>query len=316
MKLTEKQKERLRILEPKLAIAIKERNYPVAKDLASDIQSLLKPTKHYARLVKSKNAFFELALEMNKIDTAISGFIGNREMVNKNTRLYLEASTLLAICYLRKKQVDKAKPLIQQVLTDKSTIKTERTRKIFRKEVIERFNEEVALYALKDKEPEQFTDGDLEREVISLLTHNASEAELYSSIGRTVPETTKYLLFEVHQFSLKQLPSAERFSLPSPDQKIKDKEVGKTVFQSIRRVIYNSLCDPKSEIYKAWFTNGLPSLVLSKGYIRTAIATALVNIGVGTKMIVAYVVALVMRLGLEIYCEHYKPSDLMELRGK
>lgn len=315
-KLTDKQKERLTVLEPKLKVAISEKDYPTAKSLIADLQTLLRPTKNYNRLIKSKNAFYELALDVNKTDVAISGLISNRKEVRKTTRLYLEATAILAICYLRKEEIENAKPLIREVLTNDDIIKTERTRKLFRIEIVERFNEETALYSLKNKDIEEFTQEELEKEVVYLLTNNKSESELYLSIGRAVPEHTRNLLFQVHQFSIKQLPSAERLALLSAKQKIMDKEVGKTVFKSIKRVAYNALCDPKSETYKAWFIDGVPTLVLSKGYIRTAIATTLVNMGIGLKMVIAYVVALVMRLGLDFYCEHYKPLELMELRGK
>ena len=59
-KLTEKQKERLRILEPKLKLAISERDYNTAKSLVVDLQSLLRPTGHITRLLQSKNRFYEI----------------------------------------------------------------------------------------------------------------------------------------------------------------------------------------------------------------------------------------------------------------
>lgn len=314
-KLTSQQRERLKILEPKLKNTIAERDYNSAKSLTVDIQNVLRPTGHYTRLAKSKNAFYELALETNHLDTAITGLISNRKIVSSTTRLYLEASALLAICYLRKKNLRKAKPLISEVLKNDSVIKTDRTRKKFRKEIIERFDEEIALYSLKEKIQEHFTEEELESEIIMLMRTNKSEDQLFKLIGQTVPQNTKFLLFEVHQFSTNQLPSAEKIALPSPDQKIKDKEIGKTVFQSVKRVIYNSLCDPNSDIYKAWFNDGM-KIVLSKGYIRSTILASMASIGVGIKMIVAYAAALVMKLGLEVYCEHYKPQNLMNLRGQ
>lgn len=313
-KLTDKQKERLKILEPKLKEAIAERNFGVAKSLVVDLQSLLRPTGHMTRLIQSKNRLYELALEINEIDFAIRGFKGNRQLVSDRTRLYLEATALLAICYLRKEQIENAKPLISEVLRNDTVIKSDRTRKKFRKEIINRFNEETALYSLKNKDQEHFTEEELESEIVNLITQK-NESEIYLVIGNNVPQHTKHLLFQVHQFSTKQLPSAERLALPSPEQKIKDKEVGKTVFQSVKRVIYNSLCDPKSEIYKAWYNNGM-AIVLSKNYIRTAVLACLASLGIGFKLITASVIALIMKFGLEVYCEKYKPADLMELRGK
>lgn len=313
-KLTDKQKERLQALEPKLMEAIAERNFGVAKSLVVDLQNLLRPTGHITRLIQSKNRLYELALELNNIDFAIRGLIGNRQLVSNNTRLYLEASALLAICYLRKELIEKAKPLISEVLNNDTVIKSERTRKKFRREIINRFNEETALYSLKNKDKKHFTEEELEEEIVKLVTQK-TESEIYLVIGKSVPQYTKHLLFQVHQFSTKQLPSAERLALPSPEQQVKDEQVGKTVFQSVKRVIYSSLCDPKSEIYKVWYNNGM-AIVLSKNYIRTAVVMYLANLGIGFKLITASVIALIMKFGLEVYCEKYKPADLMELRGK
>lgn len=314
IKLSEKQKERLKILEPKFKASIKRKDLETAKSLIVDIQTLLRPTKHFNRIVQNKNSLYELTLELGQIEFSISGLISNRSSVSKNTRLHLEATSLLAICYLRKKDIESAKPLIKEVLTNYSFIKTERTRREFRAEIIERFDEETALYSLKEIGIEAFSDDELETEVIRLIT-SQNESEIFEQIGKSVPENTKYLLFQVHEFSTKQLPSAERLALPSPQQKIKDAEVGKTVFQSIKRVAYNSLCNPESEIYKVWFQNGM-STVLSKGYISIAITTCLASLGIGIKLIVASIIALIIKFGLEVYCEKYKPIELMELRNK
>ena len=313
-KLTDKQKERLHILEPKLKKAIADRDLGAAKSLVVDLQNLLRPTGHFTRLIQSKNRLYELALEINEIDFAIRGFLSNRKLVSDKTRLYLEATALLAICYLRNEQIEKAKPLISEVLKNDTVIKSERTRKKFRQEIINRFNEETTLFSLKNKDKEHFTVDELESEIVNLIRQK-NESEMYLVIGTNVPQHTKHLLFQVHEFSTKQLPFTEKLGLPSPEQKIKDKEVGKTVFQSIKRVIYNSLCDPKSEIYKAWYNNGM-AIVLSKNYIRTAVLSCLTNLGIGFKLITASVIALIMKFGLEVYCERYKPTDLMELRGK
>ncbi len=313
-KLTDKQKERLRILEPKLKIAIGDRDFETAKRLVVDLQTVLRKTGHLTRLLQSKNRLYELALELDELDFAIRGLEENRKLVSDRTRLYLEATALLAICYLRKEEIEKAKPLIKEVLHNDSVIKSERTRSQFRKEIIDRFNEETALYSLKNKEEEHFTEEELEKEIVKLVTRK-TESEIYLSLGKNVPQHTKYLLFQVHEFSTKQLPSAERLALPSPEEKIKDKEVGKTVFQSVKRVLYNSLCDPKSEIYQVWFKNGM-GMVLSKNYIRSAVIACLASLGIGIKMISATIIALIMKFGLEVYCEKYKPADLMELRGK
>lgn len=312
--LSEKQKERLKTLEPKLDCAVKNRDYITAKNLVADIQSLLRPTKHYVRLSQSKNKLFELAIEQGDFDFAISGLKSNRAVLSENTRIYLETTALLAICYIKMQEIEKAKPFIIEVLRNQNVIKSERTRRIFHSEIIERFNEEVVLSTLKSDVEPIYNEDEIENEVAKIC-QNLNDQEIYTQIGQSSPKYTKDLIFLVYDFSTKQLASAERLVLPSPDQKIKDAEIGITVFQSIKRVVYNSLCNPQSDIYKAWFNNGA-GMVLSKGYIRTAVLTCLVSLGIGIKLIAASIIALIMKFGIEVYCTKYKPIGLMEIRDK
>ena len=99
--LTDKQKERLKILEPKLDAAIQKRDYETAKSLVIDIQNILRPTLHYVRLCHSKNKLYELAIEIGEFEFAISGLKSNLQTLNQRTRTYLETTSLLAICYGR-----------------------------------------------------------------------------------------------------------------------------------------------------------------------------------------------------------------------
>ncbi|MEZ4805379.1 MAG: hypothetical protein R2852_07820 [Bacteroidia bacterium] len=173
-------------------------------------------------------------------------------------------------------EIEKAKPFIQEVLTNQTVIKSERTRRIFHSEIINRFNEEVALCTLKSVTKPVYDEHEIEQEVIKII-QTLSDQEIYSQIGQSSPKATKDLIFLIYDFSTKQLPTNERLTLTSPDQKIKDAEVGITVFQSVKRVVYNSLCNPDSEIYKTWFNNGM-HMVLSKGYIKTAVISCLVSL--------------------------------------
>lgn len=312
--LSEKQKERLKILEPKFDFAIQRREYQTAKSLIIDIQNILRPTLNYVRLCRSKNKLYELAIELDDFKFAINGLKSNRETLNAKTRIYLETTALLAICYIRMQEVEKSKPFIQEVLTNRTVIKTERTRQIFHSEIINRFNEEVALCTLKSETKPVYDEEEIENEVIRII-QNLSEEEIFTQIGQSSPKATKELIFLVYDFSTKQLSYSERLALPSPDQKVKDAEVGITVFQSVKRVVYNSLCSPDSDIYKTWFNNGM-QLVLSKGFIRTAVISCLANLGIGITMIVASIIALIVKFGIEVYCEKYKPIGLMDIREK
>jgi hypothetical protein len=139
--------------------------------------------------------------------------------------------------------------------------------------------------------------------------------DIYLFLGKSTPKLTKDILFQIDDFAKNQLTSAERKMLPPPSDMIKDEIVGKTVFQSLKRVIYNSLCDPKSEVYQAWFKNGM-AIVLDKKYISTAVVAALTGLGIGFKALAVSFVALVIRFGLDVYCEHNKPTGIMEIRKK
>jgi hypothetical protein len=312
--LTPKQKERLKILEPKLDQAVNERNYQAAKNIVLDLQEILRPTDHLVRLAQSMNKLYELAIELTDFDTAIKGLVSSRKILNEKTRIYLETTSLLAICYIRMQEIENAKPYIKEVLTNHTVIKSERTRQVFHLEIIDRFNEEVALCTLKaDKKP-AYNEAEIEQDVISII-QKLSDQEIFAQIGESTPRATKELIFLVYDFSTKQLPSNERLALPSPQQKIKDAEVGKTVFQSVKRVVYNSLCSPDSDIYKAWFNNGM-QLVLSKGYIAGAVLTCLTNLGIGIRLIAASIIALIVKFGIEVYCDKYRPVALMDIRGK
>ena len=96
---------------------------------------------------------------------------------------------------------------------------------------------------------------------------------------------------------------------------IKDEPAGRTVFSSFKRVVYKSLCDPTSEVYKAWYSNAVGSVV-DKKYITAAVALALSGQGIGIIALAISAAALVIRVGLDIYCEQYKPATVTEFRRK
>jgi hypothetical protein len=314
IKLSDIQKRRLAILKPQFDKAIFSKDLQIAKIVLNDIQSTLNLNNHTTLLAQYRNWFFELALDSDQYALAESGFISVRRSVSKNTRIHLEATALLAICYLRLSNVEKAKPLIKEVLHNDHIIKTERTRRVFNKNIIQRFDEEVALYSLKGKygETYDYKLEEIEKEV-GVLVSTKSEDELFKLLGSNVPETTKSLLYEVDSFAKNLLPFAERNLLASPEDIIKNEEVGKTVFTSFKRTIYNSICDQNSQVYKMW-NEKVVGAVLNSKYIIGAVAAALSSISIGFHALIITAAALVIRFGLDIYCEHYKPKGIMATR--
>lgn len=312
MKLNNIQKTRLSILKPQFEKSIRDKDFNNAKLVFKDINDLLLQNNNKTLLAKYKNWLYELALDVGEYSFAERGLIGLRRDVNVNTRLYLEATALLAICYLRLLKVENAKPLIKEVLNNSAVIKTERTRKIFNKEIIQRFDEEIALFSLKEKNIVEFDIDEVEKEV-GLLVATKTEGELFGMLGQNVPMNTKNLLFEVDNFSKNQLPYTERKLLQTSEDLIKDEEAGKTIFKSFKRTIYNSICDPKSQVYKMW-NEKIIGAIFDIKYLIGAITLTLSKSHIGIKALIVTTAALVIRFGLDVYCEHYKPKGLMETR--
>jgi len=46
------------------------------------------------------------------------------------------------------------------------------------------------------------------------------------------------------------------------------------------------------------------------------VTACLIHLGIGMKMIAASIIALIMKFGIEVYCDRYKPISLMEIRDK
>lgn len=308
-KLTGTQRQRLKILEPALRNAARLGDYRSAKRLAADIQAVLRPTGHETRLMQAKNWLFEAAMEAGELETALAGFRGVRQKMASTTRTYLEATALLAICLLRKSQVADAEPLIAEVLQSDANILSVSRRRQFRMRVIRRFEEEAALAALNGP---TFTPLDIDRvqEQAGLLLQTKTEDEIYVEIGREVsPEVIKILL-RVHEFSGRQLTASELKFLP-PARTITEKiNVGKTIAEAAKRVVWRSLCDPQSEVYKAWCTNGMMSVLNSK-LLTAYLVGALSGMRIGAFMLAASLVAIILRAGLDVFCEVAKPASIM-----
>jgi hypothetical protein len=308
-KLTAEQKSKLAEMEPRLREAVRLGNYLCAKKITLEIQNVLRPTGHETRLMKSKNWLFEAAMEAGELRTAVSGFTGIRQKVSKNTRIYLEATALLAICHLRLKNLGDAEPLMAEVLGNDKYIKSVSKRRDFRRRVAERFKQEGALAALRDFGNEKLIPSVIQSNA-GKLVQSKNEEEILDILGVSIPLETIRFLQTVDDLSRKALPYTEVKFLPSPETQLEKKELGRTMFASLKRVLWRSLCDPKSDIYNAWFNEGV-TIVLNKKYIASAIVAALSGLGIGVKAIAVSVTALVVKFGLEVFCDRYMPDGIM-----
>jgi hypothetical protein len=245
--LTESQKKRLKVLEPALREAVKLGNYERAKLITHDIQELLRPTGHEVRLMQAKNWLFEAALEAGKIEFAVAGFQGVRKKVASTTRLYLEATALLAVCYLRRKDVRSAEPLIEEALANLKNVSSDQQRRKLRANLIKRFEEEGMLAALGQESSFSFSESAVEQiqKDAIVIAETKSKDEIILLLGEATPPYVLDFLKKVSEESRKQLPYKEILLLPSPEIKEKNQKLGKKVFNSLKRVIWKSLCDPK-----------------------------------------------------------------------
>lgn len=254
---------------------------------------------------KQQLTILESQLE-NDIDFTIKILRYNRRMLFHNTRFYLEITSLLAIGYLRKLEIAKAKPFINEVFTNDAAIPLVSRRTLWRQQMLNRFKEEVTLTTLRSNCKPVYDKARIEKEVERLMLYNSAQ-DIYEEIGEATPDITREMLLLLNKHSSKQ-PAAKKvlaFSKKTP--KKKSIEVGVTVSASIKKVLYNSLCSPESDIYQAWFTNGL-KVLLSKEYISATVATCLLKFGIGMPLLIASVIALITKFGIEVYCEKFKPA--------
>lgn len=311
-KLTPDQRNDLQVLEPALKAAALNGDYDTAKGLAARIQDLLRPTGHETRLMQSKAWLFEAAMEARRFDIAEPGFIGIRGKTSPSTRIYLEATALLAICYLRQKKLAQAEPLVAAALKSRN-IKSDARRKRFLQHIVARFEEEGLLGALVRIQSDQLDPAEIQ-DLAGVLVRSKTEDEILFDMGNAVPGEAVLFLLKIDAMAKRGLATKEVLYLPGETQILEKAELGRTAFRSLKRVLWRSLCDPESDVYKAWFANGV-GYVLDRKYIGTAVAAALLHLGVGVKALAVSATALVIKFGIEIYCDRYRPEFVMEERS-
>lgn len=316
--LTKEQKELLSELEPALRACVKLADCENAEIIMHKIQKVLRPTGHITRLLQAKNWYYECVLESGQVEYAISGFTGNMKKSSSNTRLHLEALTLLGICYLRKKDIDNARLNIQKAMVKINNIKSDEKRRQFHKRFIERLEEESILVGLAEAGCDKLDGNDVQLEEIQqkavhLLT-TKSENELLEDVGQLVPRQSVDLFERIRDFSVNLLPYQDKKLLPSSVEVEKPIEIGKRTVSAIKKVAWRALCDPKSEIYKAW-SQGL-SVAYDKKYITAAVVGACKSWKITATMLVASIVAIIMKFTAAVFCEMFSPQPIMIHRSE
>lgn len=175
-----------------------------------------------------------------------------------------------------------------------------------------RFDEEALLASISTEAAENM---DLEKiqEDAAKLIQTKHEDEILELLGSNVPEDALDFIERVNRESKNLLTYEEKLRLPSPATFQQKKKLGKGLLAAFQTVIWKSLCDQSSEVYKIWFTNGLQA-VLDKKYLTGAIVGTLAGLKIGIYAIAVYLTSLLIKIGIETFCNVYQPNNLMALR--
>ncbi len=312
--LTELQKKRLSILEPVLKKAVQNGAYAKAESILADIQSILRKTGHETRLMQSKNLVFEAAMNAGNIDFAKSGFISVRGKVSPRTRLYLEATALLAICYIKEMDLESAAPFMNWVLSNCAVIRTRTKQVQFRRETTERFMQEALLAGLRKQGNENIVIEDIKARVEKAI-RTKTEDEMFADIGNAIPKGVVDFMLQVDELSKKQLPPADIKLLPPKQELTEPSKLGRSIFGAVQRVIYGALCDPENDLYQKLIRDGLDK-VIDTTKVATIFTALLTDAGIAVKTVIVTATAIAVKIGIKVYCEHNKPKRIMELRDE
>lgn len=307
-KLHEYQLAALRPLEAQLREAVAQAESEKAVEIAGKIQALFPDDRKHHRLLRAKLWAFEACVDANRLSYAETGLIGVRKLASPSTRLYLEASALLAVALLRQKKIADSKKIIREVIRNINNIASDRTRHQFQKRFISRVEEECILAELIDTGDGKLDASEIEAKAILLIQHNSND-EILKLIGNSVPSQGLRLLSDVRTYSIQQLPPPDRKMLPPPEKAEQPKNIGRTTFALLRRIAWKTFCKPSSPIYKLW-SKRVPK-VFNEGYFSAAVVTALGDFRIGIPLIASGLAALVMKYSAEEFCELAKPKGLM-----
>lgn len=311
-KLSDNILNKLRVLEPQLRLAAKYGNFSEAERTINGIQRLFVNNRDHYRVLQAKNWFFQAALEDNRIDFAIRGFDSVRIRANDNTRTYLEATILLGICYLRKKEIDLAKQYIRESILRINNVASDSRRHQLQKRTIERIEFECILGQLMSESATRIDPKQLHAEAVTLL-QTKSDDEIFGMVGEQVNQGALQLTQEIKNYSVKLLPAGDQKLLAAP-RTLSTHQFGKKVIDTVKRIGWRAVCDPESELYNLW-KNQVPKF-FNNGYFASAIAATCAKFSIGLPILATGVVAILMKYSAAEFCERFQPRDIMIPRNE
>lgn len=307
-KLGPRKLKEVRELEAQLQVAMETSDADGAIQIATQLQTVFGANRKHHRLLRTKLFAFEACLDANRVSYAERGFIGIRQLSNPTTRIYLEASSLLAICLLRDKKIPESKKLLEEVISKINNIASDRSRHQFQQKLVQRIEEECILTELIGTSTAQLDLNEIETETATIFKTLSNE-KILRLIGNQIPAAGINLLNEVRDFSLKQLPPPDRRLLPPPESMVDPEVIGRTTFALMRRIAWKTFCKPSSPIYKLW-AGRIPK-VFNEGYFSAAVVSTFADFKIGLPLLASGIAALVMKYSAEEFCSMAKPIGLM-----
>jgi hypothetical protein len=305
--------KQLRPLEDQLKKSVKGHDLEAAERAMEEIIRLLAPygPAHH-RLLECRLWYFEAMFDANHITVAESGFQGIVQRAPKTSRLFIEGSFFLALCFLRQKRLKEAKPLFRIVFQNLNTISSSETRNFLQKRILERIEEESVLTSIVGVEEGPLKPDRIHEDAVKLL--QKPEGELLEILARSLPYGSVALLNDVRTDAYLLLSVPDRKLLPAPGQATEAPHLGKLVLAVLRRVGWKTLCDKKSPLYKLWSEK--VSTVYSAAYFATSISQTFQDWKIGLPFLAAGVTAIAMKYGAHEFCELTKPDSIMDTRRK
>ncbi|WP_243371694.1 hypothetical protein [Geotalea sp. SG265] len=315
IKIPEQQLERVHRLENILADAAESGDLKKAKMALDDLRPVLERYQHRHRVLEAYLKLYESALEAWDLDTAKQGFSFVRREASRNTRLFLEATVLLAVTHLRCQDLLLAEPLMAEALRNENIISSKTQRDIFRREAIDRFDQEGAIAALAKVHPEVMHEAQIHQDALNMLRKGLNEQDIEEELGARIPQQVKEFILKVDILSRKLLPHETRLLLPSSADVVKNRQVSQILFRGVKRKLYGYVCDENSETYKAWVHGGLNALC-NGGFVANAVIAVLADSKIFVPSLAIGLTALVIKKGIGNFCETNRPKRFMDLRRK
>lgn len=306
-KLTERQKNILKLLEPKLQIACQKIDLQQAKSIIGEIQEAFINDRNHFRVLSAKNWYFEALLDTGETQQARRGFETIWTRANEGTRVHLEATAFLGICHLRLKNIDKAKEYIRYVIFHTNNIKSDRRRQQYEVRLIERIQNEYILSQLIGQQTGRLIPEEIHQKSIEMV--KKPNDEVFELIGACLPERTQSGLQDITDYSINLLPPKDQKLLQASRSTEQKRELGKKVTTALKRVTWRTFCDESSEIHSLW-SNRIPK-VFNQGYFALAVTTSLTEWKIGIPQLAVGLTATVMKYGCKEFCDGFKPKGLM-----